>query len=92
VPRLSILLPYRDAAATLAECLASIAAQGHATVDPRIRRLVSPQPGLVAALNHGLAAARAELVVRMDADDRMHPGRLGRQPARPQAGARPRTR
>ena len=102
VPRLSILLPYRDAATTLEECLASIGAQhcddfellavndgsvdasaqivgDHASVDRRIRRLDSPQPGLVAALNHGLAAARAALVVRMDADDRMHPERLGRQ-------------
>jgi glycosyltransferase involved in cell wall biosynthesis len=102
VPRLSILLPYRDAATTLEECLASIGAQhcgdyellavndgssdasadivgDHASVDRRIRRFDSPQPGLVAALNHGLVAARAEVVVRMDADDRMHPERLGRQ-------------
>lgn len=102
MPRLSILLPYRNAAATLEEGLASIAAQvwddyellavddhsddpsrdlvrARAARDPRIRCLDAPQPGLVAALNHGLAAARADIVVRMDADDRMHPERLQRQ-------------
>lgn len=102
--RPSILLPYRNAADTLEECLASIAAQdcndyellaindhssdaspaivrNHAAADPRIRCLDSPQPGLVAALNHGLTQARGELVVRMDADDRMHLTRLSRQRA-----------
>lgn len=102
MPSLSLLLPYRNAAATLPECLASIAAQSHgdyeviavddgstddsaalvqawAARDPRIRCLASPGVGLVAALNHGLAAARAEIVVRMDADDRMHAERLARQ-------------
>jgi glycosyltransferase involved in cell wall biosynthesis len=102
VPQLSILLPYRDAAATLEECLASIGAQGcsdyellavddhssdasveilrdHAAADPRIRSLASPQRGLVAALNHGLEVARAGVVLRMDADDHMHPERLARQ-------------
>ncbi|MGD9602210.1 MAG: glycosyltransferase [Gammaproteobacteria bacterium] len=101
-PRLSILLPYRDAAATLAECLADIHAQhcadyellavndhstddsadlvrAHAAQDPRIRCLDSPRRGLVAALNHGLAEAGTDIVVRMDADDRMHPTRLLRQ-------------
>jgi cellulose synthase/poly-beta-1,6-N-acetylglucosamine synthase-like glycosyltransferase len=96
-----MLLPYRNAAATLEECLASIAVQTcedyellavddhsgdastellleHAAADPRIRCLSSPRRGLVAALNHGLAAARSALVVRMDADDRMHPERLAR--------------
>ena len=102
MPRLSILLPYRDAAATLEECLASIAAQDcddyellavndrsrdasvelvrdHAATDPRIRCLDSPRAGLVAALNHGLRAARAGIVVRMDADDHMRPTRLSQQ-------------
>ena len=48
----------------------------HAREDSRVRLLVSPGRGLVAALNHGLANARAPLVARMDADDRMHPRRL----------------
>ncbi|MGE0861439.1 MAG: glycosyltransferase family 2 protein [Gammaproteobacteria bacterium] len=102
MPSLSLLLPYRNAAATLPECLASIAAQSHADYeviavddgstddsaallraeaarDPRVRCLANPGVGLVAALNHGLAAARAEIIVRMDADDRMHPERRARQ-------------
>jgi glycosyltransferase involved in cell wall biosynthesis len=102
VPRLSILLPYHNAADTLEECLASIAVQhcddyellavndhsvdssvalvrSHAAKDPRIRCLDSPCRGLVPALNHGLAAAAADVVVRMDADDRMHPERLSLQ-------------
>ena len=47
--------------------------------DPRFRLLASPARGLVPALNAGLAAARAPLVARMDADDRMLPERLERQ-------------
>jgi glycosyltransferase involved in cell wall biosynthesis len=38
--------------------------------------LENPGRGLVAALNYGLSQARAPLVARMDADDRMHPERL----------------
>lgn len=104
VPAVSIVMPVRDAAATLDEALASIAAQdfpdyeliavldgGHdasrallyraARADRRIRVLDSPQRGIVGALNAGLLAARAPLVARMDADDRMHPQRLARQVA-----------
>lgn len=40
--------------------------------DPRIRVVPQPRGGLVAALNGGLAACRAPLVVRMDADDVCH--------------------
>ncbi|ESQ13651.1 MAG: hypothetical protein N838_01070 [Thiohalocapsa sp. PB-PSB1] len=47
-----------------------------AAQDPRMRLLSAPTRGLVAALNHGLAQARAPLVARMDADDLMHPRRL----------------
>lgn len=102
MPSLSLLLPYRNAAATLRACLASVAAQSHADYeliavddgstddsaallrswaarDARIRCLASPGVGLVAALNHGLAAARADIVVRMDADDLMHETRLAQQ-------------
>jgi len=92
-------MPIRDAAAHLAECLASVAAQtleDHELVvvddgsrdagpsmvaaaarrDARVRLQRRPPDGIVAALNHGLAVARAPLVARMDADDRMHPRRL----------------
>jgi len=47
--------------------------------DRRIRVLPNPGRGLVAALNHGLAACRAPLVARMDGDDISHPCRLARQ-------------
>jgi len=54
-------------------------------IEPRSRRdkriLVCPRPrrGLVPALNEGLELCRSRIVVRMDADDRMHPERLRRQ-------------
>jgi glycosyltransferase involved in cell wall biosynthesis len=51
----------------------------HAGADSRIRVLRGPRSGLVACLNDGLAEARAPLVARMDADDLMHPERLGLQ-------------
>ncbi len=101
-PRVSVLLPVRDAAATLPGCLDSIAGQSfddyevlvvddhstdgsvdvvrdHAAADSRIRPLVNPSRGIVAALNAGLAAARSELIARMDADDLMAAGRLALQ-------------
>jgi cellulose synthase/poly-beta-1,6-N-acetylglucosamine synthase-like glycosyltransferase len=50
-----------------------------AVEDPRVR-VVSTEPrGLVAALATGLAAARCELVARMDADDIAEPARLRKQ-------------
>ena len=52
-----------------------------AKCDPRIRLLASGGQGLVAALNIGLAACRAQLVARMDGDDVSHPGRLAAQAA-----------
>lgn len=60
----------------------------HASEDPRLTVLARPAEGLVAALNLGLAAARAPLVARMDADDLAHPARLARQAA--EFAARPR--
>jgi len=49
--------------------------------DPRVRVLHRPGEGLVPALNAGLAACRAPLVARMDADDVSHPRRLELQAA-----------
>lgn len=100
-PRISIVLPFRDAAATLAATLDSLAGQtlsdwegllvddgsadgsaaiahAYAAADPRWR-LLRGGGGLVAALNHGIAAARAPLIARMDADDLALPERLARQ-------------
>lgn len=47
--------------------------------DARVRPVRRPREGLVPALEAGLAAARAPLVARMDADDVSLPGRLARQ-------------
>ncbi len=49
--------------------------------DPRLRVLRRDPRGISAALNDGIAAARAPLVARMDADDEMHPERLAAQVA-----------
>ncbi len=51
----------------------------YAADNPDVRLLRPGRIGLVAALNLGLAEARAPLVARMDADDRMHPERLAAQ-------------
>lgn len=47
--------------------------------DPRVRPILAPHEGLIAALNRGLATCRGSLVARMDGDDRCHPDRLRRQ-------------
>ena len=47
--------------------------------DERIRVLSARGDGIVEALRTGLAACRAPLIARMDADDRMHPERLAAQ-------------
>ena len=49
-----------------------------ADTDSRIRILSTPGIGLVAALNLGLAHARAPLIARMDADDESLPQRFER--------------
>jgi len=50
-----------------------------AYADPRLRVLRLEHAGIVVALNHGLAQARAEWVARLDADDLSEPQRLERQ-------------
>ncbi|MEI7657276.1 MAG: glycosyltransferase [Phycisphaerae bacterium] len=61
------------------EAFGSLAAL--AREDGRVRLERLERPGLPAALNHGLRAARANLVARMDADDRCAPERLAVQAA-----------
>jgi len=53
--------------------------QQRARSDRRIHLLTQPHAGIVAALNAGLGACQADLVARMDADDRAHPQRLEMQ-------------
>lgn len=103
-PRISVLLPCRDAAASLPEAIAALEAQtlddfevlavddgsrdgtralldDWARRDPRVRVLRTAGRGIVAALASGLAAARGELVARMDADDVAEPRRFEAQAA-----------
>jgi glycosyltransferase involved in cell wall biosynthesis len=47
--------------------------------DRRVRWVVTPHQGLVAALNTGLSHCRGRYVARMDADDLMHRKRLSEQ-------------
>ncbi|MBI5532639.1 MAG: glycosyltransferase [Deltaproteobacteria bacterium] len=47
--------------------------------DERVRVVVLEEAGLVPALNRGIAEARAPLIARLDADDRMMPERLASQ-------------
>lgn len=53
--------------------------EDYAIRDPRVRILRQGRDGLVAALNRGIAAARAPLIARHDADDIAMPQRLERQ-------------
>src|SRR5258706_995906 len=103
-PAISIVMPFRDAAATLPDCLISIQrltfadfellaiddgsddssaaiVQRAAQHDGRVRLLQPGRVGLVAALNLGVAQARAALIARMDADDLMYDERLAAQHA-----------
>jgi glycosyltransferase involved in cell wall biosynthesis len=98
-PAVSVLLPVRDAAATVRAAVASILRQTFADFelvavddgsvdatpaelarlaaeDARVRVITTPGIGLVRALNLGLAACRAPLIARMDADDESLPRRL----------------
>lgn len=47
--------------------------------EPRLRIVSRPNTGIVGALNDGLAAARGELIARMDADDTCDPTRFAKQ-------------
>ena len=47
--------------------------------DPRVRRIVQPPLGIVAALERGRAEAKGRYLARMDADDHSLPGRLDAQ-------------
>lgn len=101
-PRVSVVLPVRNGAATLDRAIESIRGQSlsdwellviddHSTdataallaatqrAESRLRILPSPSPGLVPALNAGLAAAQGRFIARMDADDIAHPERLAAQ-------------
>lgn len=49
--------------------------------DPRLRVVRIAHAGIVAALNRGLAEARAPLIMRMDSDDIALPERMARQMA-----------
>lgn len=103
-PRVSVVLPVRDAARHLDEALDSILGQSLAelelvavddgstddtatilaarrALDPRVRVVAGAGAGLARALNLGIAAARAGLIARMDADDVALPERLARQAA-----------
>lgn len=66
------LVAVNDRSGDGTQRLLRLAAEG----DRRIRIFDTDPPGLVGALNTGLAAARGGLVARMDADDVMHPRRL----------------
>ncbi|MBL62014.1 MAG: glycosyl transferase family 2 [Opitutae bacterium] len=101
-PRISIVLPFRDAATFLADAVESILKQSDVDLellaiddgsidagpvivrdfgqrDTRVRCLSTGGDGIVAALNLGLAKAKAPYLARMDADDFSHPNRLERQ-------------
>src|SRR5262245_48659475 len=106
MPLVSVLLPYRDAAATIGEALGSVFDQravpcpleivaiddGSRDDGPRIvaaragggAKVVAVATGgvgIARALAAGLAAAKGDLIARMDADDVAHPERLARQVA-----------
>ncbi len=53
--------------------------RNYASKDPRIVLIEQENAGLIAALNTGIATAKAELIARMDADDIAHPERFERQ-------------
>src|SRR5688500_5718707 len=92
-PVISVLLPFRDAAATLAEAVGSLLSEdveivaiddgsrdGGAELLPRFVNVVrTPGVGIARALSIGLQHARGTLIARMDADDISLPGRFRAQ-------------
>ena len=101
-PLVSVVLPVRNAAGTIARAVASVRAQTFSDLElivvddgstdgtrerlrtiardePRLTLIEQPPAGVAAAANAGVAAARGELVARMDADDESHPERLAAQ-------------
>ena len=102
-PRLSVIVPVRDAERTLGESLESCLSQsfgefelvvvlngcsdrsaeiakGFADGDGRVVVMESSEEGGVTeAQRVGIAAARADVIARMDADDRSHPERFAKQ-------------
>src|SRR4051812_46227189 len=98
--QVSVLLPVRNAAATVAAAIASVLAdlegveaelvlvddgstdtssaqlQAWKQREPRIQLVAGEGRGIARALNAGLAACRAPLIARMDADDLWVKGRL----------------
>jgi len=53
--------------------------RSHARSEPRLRVVHQRHGGIVSALTHGASLARAPLIARMDADDRIHRDRFRRQ-------------
>ena len=101
-PQVSVVIPVRNGALWLDECLGSVAAQtsvswecvlvddgstdstpevldGWSRRDPRFRTFRIEASGVIAACNRGFAECRGGYVARLDADDRMSPGRLQAQ-------------
>lgn len=98
---ISILMPFKNTAAYLPECLESICRQDYrnwellavddhsgdqsreilrdwAARDARIRLVSNDGAGIIPALRKGYERSKGALVTRMDSDDRMAEGRLGR--------------
>ncbi len=101
LPPVSVIIPTRNAEATLAEALESLLAQSqsaweacvvddgstdgtaaiaqdYAARDHRISLLRQPHAGVSQARNRGLAQARHEWTLFLDADDRLAPDHLAR--------------
>jgi glycosyltransferase involved in cell wall biosynthesis len=53
--------------------------ESYARKDPRIQILDESHQGVIGAANCGLEVCQGEIIIRMDADDRCHPERVGKQ-------------
>lgn len=101
-PRVSVVIPAFNAAATLADTLDAVRDQSvadlevivvddgstddtrgialrYASQDGRFRCISVPNGGVASARNTGIAAARAQYVAPLDADDLWHPDKTARQ-------------